>query len=777
MADNDLFAPPTEDELFGAPTEAELGGVPTSDEPQQDANGDFIFPNEEYEFVGGEPLPTSKTEAFVQHAAPSATLGLSDVVSGAAGAAGHAYGSLTDKGELPSKQELLDTYYEAKGDTAQKRAEAMEDQPIASIAGMVGGGFMTPLPGAVLSKGGKAAQGISKLLPSLKGADKISKAGKLAEKAKLVGNLDKYKKLKSIQGAAALKLAAKEGGKAGAAMGATMGESKLLEGDTEGFIKDTLGGGALGAATSAGFTAGTQVTGKLVNKLPFIQNALDSFKFGSKGVDLNEAEVNHSINKAATKYLKMFDDKLNKLKIDKEDVLNTMDELGITINTKDDLLEAKRKINAIESESHRNKARQFLDVLDDYLGEGKAYKKIKENLDKKIIKTRYSDPVAVAKTKLEKRQLKEAIEDRKVPTSSDDLGVISSHDILPGDGPDVKAQVKHNIFEKMTKDGPVQRHQMKAEIIPEFRPSKIQRSVDSDSGRDIARFKDFASGKVHTMVGEQSRALNAKKLSVDQATKLKELMNEYSFLAKKENLPNEIKKAATEAAKMINEKINGAADEIATPIRKINKDISNLLTAKKRIGLDKTITDFDKESAQKSMAKFIAGIGDKNPISDKNLVLQRLRKVDPKMADEITQELNDLRRQYELSAKQQGSANTTNFLHAIWGSVNSVWNKAFNTLGQASTAPFKVASSASKGVKSSLANKSLNIVEASPAQIQGVINKIQEGGNKASSLYLEPLKKAMKSKPRTKQAILYGLYQQPAFRELVDMMTEQEPEE
>lgn len=719
-----------------------------------------------------------KLDAFVQHAAPSASLGFSDVIGGAAGSAGHAYGSLMEKGELPAGQDLLDTYYEAKGDTVKRRDEAMEAQPMASVSGMVAGGFASPLPGAIISKAGKAGKLASKLLPSLKGTDKIAKAGRLAEKAKLVGNLDRFNKLKKVQKTAALALAAKEGTKAGAIYAGTMGESKLLEGDVDGFINDVVSGGVSGGVLSAGFTGGTQVTGALFKKLPFIRNGVDSFKLGSKGIDLDEAEVNHAINKTASKFIKSFDDKLKELKIDKQDALDMVDELGITINTKADLVKAKNLVKGIQSDSHRKKAQQFLDVLDDYLGEGKAYKQAKNGLEKKIAKARYSDPVAEARVKLEKKQLKEAIETGKIPASSDDLGVISSKDILPEGGPEVKSQVKHNIMEEMTPEGRVNTHEMKSQDVPEFRPSSIKRTVDPTSGREVAFFKDLASGKVHAKIGNYKKALNSEKLSIKEAQQLKNLMNEYSALAKKENLPNDVRAAATEAAIKVNEKINGAAAKSGKPIDALNKKISNMLTAKDRVGISREITESDKETAKKTMAKFIAGIGDTNPVSDRNLVIQRLRKVDPKMAEEVAMELDELRRRYDLANKSSGSSNSVNFLSAIWGSVNSVWNKAWNTLGQASSAPFRAVSTAKQATTKSLANKSLAIVDASPAQLQGLITKIKDSGSKSYDLYAKPLQKALTSKPRTKQAIMYGLYQQPSFREMVDVLhTEEQPEE
>lgn len=731
---------------------------------------------DDYMDIPEELDETGRLSAFVQHAAPSASLGLSDVIAGGAGAAGHAAGSLMDKGELPSLEELRDTYYEAKGHTGEMRERALEEQPAASIAGMVTGGFAAPLPGAGIAKMGKVGQTIAKALPSLKGADKISKAGKLAEKAKLAGHFGRYKKLKTLQATAATKLALKEGGKAGAISAGMMGESKLLEGDVDGFIDDTLTGGAMGAGLGYGLTKGTQLTSALVKKLPFIKSAVDSFRFGSRGVDLNEAEVNHNVNKAAARYIKEFNGRLNKLGLDKQKILDEIDDLGITINTRADLEDAKKVITGIESATERKRAQQFLDVLDDYLGDGKAYKKIKDQLEKKIVKSRYSSPIDEARVKQQKLDLKKAIETQDAPIFSDDIGVVSSKDVLPDGGPNVKAQVKHNIMEKQTPDGIVQEHQFRASDVTEFRPSNIKRTVDPETGRDVAMFKDFGKGKIHAVVGEESRALDAEKLTTDQANRLKKLMNEYSALAKKENMPADVKRAATDAAKMINSKIEGAAEKMGSSIKETNRQMSNLMGVKERIGLNTGVTQVDKDTARKAMAKFVAGIGDKNPLDDKALVIGHLRKVDPKLADEVSRELDDLRRQYEL-ARPHGPSNTTNAIHALFGSLNGVWSKAWNVLGQATTAPMRMAKAGASSTKGFLSNKSLDIIEASPAQIQGVINKISEGANKAHKSFVGPLTKALKSNQRQKHAIMFGLYQQPEFRSMVDSISDDEPTE
>lgn len=759
---------PTPEELdLPIPEESIMGPPEPSDEQRrQRAQEQFRQAN----------LKTGKLSAAVQHAAPSLSLGVSDVIAGGAGAAGHALGALTEYGELPSKKELLETYYEAKKRTGKRREKAMEDQPAASVTGMVGGAFLTPIPGAGLAKLGKVGKTISKVLPSMKGADKISKAGKLAEKARLVGDMGRYKTLKTMQQAAALKLAAREGVKAGAISGGTMGESKLLEGDTDGFIDDVVYGGVAGAGLGVGFTKGLQVSGAILKKIPGIQNAIDSFRYGSKGIDLNEAEVNHEINKAATKYIKEFDSRLSKLGINKQKSLEQLDELGITINGKSEIEQAKKIVSGIDSPTERKEAQKFLDILDDYLDEGKEYKKIHNQLQKKITKARYSDPVGEARIKQQRSDLKEAIEKHKVPVESEDLGIVSSKDVLP-EGPEVSAVVKKDVLEIPTKQGVTRVDQVKSQPLNEFKPSSIQRAVDPETGREVAMFQDAGKGKIHAIVGEETSILNAEKLTTTQANKLKNLMNRYSKLSKKGEYPDEVKEAATKAATMINDKINGAGDKIGSDISELNRKMSNIMTAKERIGLsENNVTAIDKEDSLKAMAKFVAGIGDNNPVSDKNLVIQRLRKSDPKLAEQLSAELDDLRRQYELM-KPSEAMTPSNSVRALMGTVNGVWNKAWNTLGQTMSAPFRAVEKGRQATQRYLANKTLEFVEASPAQMQGLINKIKESGNRAYGIYAAPIQRALQSKTRTKQAILYGLYQQPAFREMVDSLHTEEPTE
>lgn len=63
-------------------------------------------------------------------------------------------------------------------------------------------------------------------------------------------------------------------------------------------------------------------------------------------------------------------------------------------------------------------------------------------------------------------------------------------------------------------------------------------------------------------------------------------------------------------------------------------------------------------------------------------------------------------------------------------------------------------------------NKMMEVVSQNPEQLNGLAQKLEQTGGAASS-YAGPLRKAAEGDERTRAAVLFGLYQQPAFREAI----------
>jgi len=716
----------------------------------------------------------SKLEAAGRQAISAATLGASDIVGGIGAAAGQILADPFIHGKEPTLESALAAYKEGKQREVESREKAMEDQPAASVAGMLAGGLATPVPGAILAKTGKLGATAAKVLPSAKGAEKIVKAGKLAKEAKVLGKIDLYNKLKKAQLAKSLSMAAKEGAKAGAITGLTTGESSLLEGDVKGTIKDAVKGGTLGAAAAAGLVGGTHVTGSIIRSVPGVQDAIDSFSLGLKGVSLEEDVVNKKISDAAKKYVSSLHARLNKLGKEKHKIMDLIDEQGITINVKSDLDEARKLVKSIDSQTERKRAQQFLDVLEDYLGDGKATKNAIARLEKEIIKGKTKDPYTAAKTKLEKDALKRSIESSDDIIESQTLAVRGKQ-VLPEGDDAIEAAVRQDTVAKIDPETgeEVIDTIIKAQPYSRPNPSKIQRSIDEATGREIVSAKDLTTGQVKTIVTEVPSSLDAEKLTTGQTKRLADMMKTYSALAKKESLPKEVTDAATRASMAIKDKLSGAAKQIKQPLDEVNKKITNALDATDIMGMNtKAMLEKDKLANIKNMAKYISGVSDKNPVSDKGQVMTYLRRVDPKFAKQMDLEIAELRKAHQLHKPADHVPESASF-RSLMGTAGGIINKLTNAVGRAAVSPKQAVTTRLPGQKS-LAGKTLDIVESSPEQIQRVITRLKEGGEGVNQTFIAPLQKALKSPQRTKNAIMYGLMQQPAFREMLETMSEEE---
>ncbi len=194
------------------------------------------------------------------------------------------------------------------------------------------------------------------------------------------------------------------------------------------------------------------------------------------------------------------------------------------------------------------------------------------------------------------------------------------------------------------------------------------------------------------------------------------------------------------------------------------------------MGIKKAVTPIDKIKSQQSLAKFISGSADNNPLSSQSVAMKELRKVDPALAQEINREVTDLRKMHKLSQPTEHIPHSTN-IKVLMGTASGIINKVSNAIGKGITSVPRALAAETKNIKTKLANRSLDIIESSPEQIQDIVERINNSSNNIYKSFLGPLEKTLKSPPRTKQSMLFGLYQQPAFREMLNNFYEKETEE
>ena len=745
--------------------------APAADLSPEEQESMRIAAQEQFDLENAE---TGKLDAFAQHAAPSATLGASDVLGGAAGAAGHLVGGLQE-GQAPSMQELLDTYYEAKKDTQARREQALDDQPGASVAGMITGGFASPIPGTLLAKGGKAAQMAAKVLPSTKGLEKAAKVDKLAQLMKSRGKLDQYTKLKKAQLGMLAKESAIEGGKAGLVMGATQGDARLLEGEVGKTIEQSVIGTSIGAGAGLILGTGTKVTGDFISDFPVIKEIKSSFLRGMSGKGLGDEEVTSEIVGIANKFNKEFSAKLKKHGSAIGEAKKIADDLGITISTKSDLDKLSSVVNEIDSPTKKKQIKRVLAEIYDYIDDGAEQLKLQDKIEKQILKKRIDSQSVgeAARVKQQKKALKDAIQKGDLPYETES-GMVGAGDVLGEPGPAVASVRKDQIMKrgKMV-------DKLSAEDATPFMPTKPEAGADPTTGRQFAIYKDKGTGQISSVVGNAIEKIDTENMTVKQADRLKNLLQDFSNLRTEgsEALTSEVKQAVTKASQSIGDQIK---DVVATtsPSAKLDsmkysKMKSTLKELKMVLPKNVKMSANDRQrTLQDKLHKFIVSPDSTMELKQLSNVIDDLSKVDQKLALEFSDEVSRLREVYQSQQRVSSDLNSTQ-IKSIGGSVVSLANRISNTLGRVVSAPVRAAKSVAGTATKSLAKQTQRAVNASPKQIQSMVGKISQSGNKAYEIFARPLTKAASSTPKQKQAIMFGLMQQSGFRDMVDDLSEE----
>ena len=706
-------------------------------------------------------------EAATRHAVESATFGLSDVAT--AGVEG-AYGEAKDylSGEGASYQDFLDRYYKSRGEMEASREKGFEDQPLASVAGMIGGGLAVPIPGAGLAKAGKIGKAVSQVLPSMKGVDKIKDLNRAAKLAKKRNLMTSYKQLKMQQYKTGALMGMREGAKAGALMGAVSGETEFLRtGDVSGVIKDAIESGAVGATFGGILGGAVGVGAEVLQNTPVIGNVIDSIYIGLKGKHLNKEFLDKFVTETSEGYRSELNKLFSKLGKTKHRVLDLIGKSGVTLDSEKDVMELMDIAKQLDGDDAPIIVK-FLDGLGRFVGEGEEVRKLSKKVNDKIIKEIAKDDFGAAVVKHEKKKFDKLLKTGKSPVSTD-YDEVKHADLIPGAPPHSKSVVKHDITEHKVPGGGVeQKHEFSGIDTTGYHPTPIKKGVDPETNLRYASQKDLGTGKTETVIGGKDIAKNLKKLSPGDAEEMRTFLNKYSNIQDStEALPPELKRKVSALAAKLQSGIYDESGKLGEMAKDVNRQI-NLLAESKQLAAPSrfypkpTSRRVRKEDFISDMNDFIIGKGDKNAYKKLSRVTERIAELDPDMAAKIGREIEEIRQRYLLAQLSQSKG--MGGIDAILGSIEALGVKVGNFVGRAAAAPISFGKVATdKGVKN-LGRVFNNFVKARPEHIQQVISNLKQKGQER---FVPALEKALESDERAKQAILYGLMQQPSFRELI----------
>lgn len=742
------------------------------------------------------PGQMTKSEAAARQATSIYSLGLIDplVGAGAAGVTalepGISEAELNEmyppkEGEPPFKiqdETPGEAYEAAKVQQKAMREKAWKDQMGASALGTVIGSFMTPIPGGVVGKMGKIGQAAEKILPSLKGYEKIKKARDLAKIAK---DLKQYKRAAKLTGMARQAAAYKggiEGAKAGVAFGLTQGDSKLLDGDISGALEDAINEGFAGAVTGTVFTGVTDEIVDQIKNSPFIQRVWKSFTEGVKGKVRNPDVAAEIIRKEGEKVFNNFRKLRQNLGKDYDLVDEIAAKNNIAIDTSDDLNKIWDIASNIEDPTAKKKVKSVLDALRPYVKENPAESKAVKQVQKQILKKKLttSEQIDEAAIKAEQKALKKALmsSDEYLGTNEN---LVDADEIIPGSRPSTMAVVREDTKQVINpKTGEIQERVITTpETFTEFKPGEIRKGIDPETGLEFAASKDYGSGKVMAAISEAPGAekFDATSLKLKQAKELEDTLKGFTALEGENKLPGSVQSEIQSSLSSMKDKRIAATEGIeGLDVASLNKKYKALKGALGVLGEEGANT---KQVQNKIKDKIFNNLAQSNDTKANDYIRELTEYVseyDKDLAKEVAQKFTELRNLYLTNKGAGYTPAGAGWQMNLLGGVRELSQKLANLAGRAGGLPYRAikgvaTSAASKGA--SLANKSISIITSDKAQIQKLIDKLNQAGAGAQQ-FIAPLQKALSSSDRVKTSIMYGLYQQPAFRDTVNWVLSEE---
>jgi len=195
--------------------------------------------------------------------------------------------------------------------------------------------------------------------------------------------------------------------------------------------------------------------------------------------------------------------------------------------------------------------------------------------------------------------------------------------------------------------------------------------------------------------------------------------------------------------------------------KKFFQKMSDLSVAREDLGIDRVSslrTDVDAARKVNTISELLGKSSD-SARNKKEMVYKHLKKADPKFGKDVQtrgEKLEDLK-----DILGMEDIRTQN-IKGLLGAATTLVGKGSNVAGMTRHGTGKAATK----VKDVFVGTYKSLKEASPEKLQGLASAIEQKGG-AGLTYANQLRKAATSDGKGKQALLHGLYQQPAFRETI----------
>lgn len=621
-------------------------------------------------------------------------------------------------GDIEGYQGLLDKYKELRDVTRKSNIEAQEANPYTYFGAELAGGILP-----AIASGGAAATG--KVL------------------------------------APAAQAGVKELAKTGAKYGGAYGFGASEEEDILGLAKDTAKGAALGAGTGVlapmalkGAASGAKAIGKggkaLLKTLPGAEDIATSFKYGRKGRKIEVGDVDEDL-------MKLADTLYNRIRGAKKDigikeVKAELDALGIKVDTSAEVNAAIDDLgNIAKGDFFDGKSNKVLEGLKKLRGDDLEGQRLAESLEKSSLKKTLqgANQEEQAIIKGEKAAMKRAelageeidsITD--VSKSFDDITEIPTETVGGRIG-GTRSKIGEDVVETLSDTTP-------------YQPTQIKTGIDPNTGLPFAVQKDLGSGKVTAQVGKLTEKIekDLANMTVDEVDNVITQINVQTKIATNEGYSNDpaIKRAirlAGDLRKAVNSAVSesGAGDELIAKRARM----SDIMSAEDLLNINqpKSLRPDINEQLQK------IEIGDKlgfeKGFKQRGEAGIAEELLSPQLKGGLGDEFKEMQRVNKLLGRE--SAKETITKSSLY---SQIIGKVPNVVG--------------RGVKSAVESKpyqmSKNLVNLPKESLQELVTMVETSENAALKKFLNPLTNAMKAENKTtRDALLWSMAQQPAFRE------------
>jgi hypothetical protein len=719
------------DNKFPAPTKEEL--------EEFEKEYTFEAPTREEAFEMGIPPKIESGEAFRKGVEEGATFGFAEEIGAGAGALGEIAGR-PEITQTQTIQNLLERYTRLKerGAPPEQLAEietgiqelqaAERPKPIAEtyrkIREQLRGEYKAAEeqePGAYLA--GALTGGLAVPIPgaAVKTAAQIAKPLTLAQKA--------------ARGAAV-------GAGAGGLAGAGISEADLTKGEIAELGKEVAAGAALGAPLGAvipatGAAIKSTVKG-LTNWTP-IQRVIKTFKRSAKGEKLSGElkNIEQDISKFGEKHTKDLKDIYGRIAETRKGKLLEAEKAGKIVDVEDDLINLRNEIGKLP-----------VDTAEEIADQKKLLKLVDEKLEG-AVRTRNvlrKVPVEGAEAKLaEKAALKEA--------EAAKLGI-------PG-------EIRKEII-------PTEIPGLEAGIVTRETPKGLKRIAGAPI-REGAPETKIISERIAEEIPAKTR------LTPSEALELSQKLQRFEQFGKAPLSTKEAQILAQRGKKAVQERIG--AEEVVPEFRQLTDELSDIM-AQSEITFGKTpgetlqkgdvikhldkfgkmVKKFEtKEDVQVAVDKMLGGFT--HPETGQKI--QGLRDLAPKVADEFEDQIVNLSEKYDLAtAIDKSIENTSDVIRGLLGGAQALLLKGAEVVGKAPAVAREAREFAGRQLEKSF--KMLS--EKSPESIKGIAQQGMERFGEPFAKSARAMARAADAPQATRNAILFGLMQQPTFRNYMEKL-------